>query len=32
LITPASVGVRSSLKDVVGRIAFTYTLDRGNQP
>ena len=31
-ITPASVGVRSSLKDVIGRIALTYSLDRGAQP
>jgi hypothetical protein len=31
-ITPASVGMRSSLKDVIGRIALTYSLDRGAQP
>ena len=31
-ITPASVGVRSSLKEVVSRIALAYSLDRGAQP
>ena len=31
-ITPASVGVRSSLEDVIGRIALTNSLDRGAQP
>lgn len=31
-ITPASVGVRSSLKDVIDRIALAYSLDRGAQP
>ena len=30
-ITPASVGVRSSLKDVIDRIALAYSLDRGVQ-
>ena len=31
-ITPASVGVRGSQKDVIGRIALAYLLDRGAQP